>query len=92
MSDHAAPPVHGYKPISQLKLDMVNKNKIIEEQTLRLLDDLNHSSNVDKRWLAIGRTHLEQAWMAINRSIFQPDRVQLPNEDQQLELPNALKE
>lgn len=92
MTDHPAPLVHGYKPISQLKLDTVNKNKIVEEQSLRLLDSLGNIPDVDKRWLAIGRTHLEQAWMAINRSIFKPDRAQLPNDEQQLNLPNALKD
>lgn len=92
LTDHPAPPVHGYKPISQLKLDMINKNKIVEEQSLRLLDDLSNLPDVDKRWLAIGRTSLEQAWMAINRSIFKPNRAQLPNEDHQLEFPNALKD
>jgi hypothetical protein len=34
-------------------------------------------SEVDQRWLAIGRTHIEQGFMAINRSIFRPERVKL---------------
>ncbi len=33
--------------------------------------------NIDQRWLAIGRAHLEQAFMAINRAIFKPGRVEL---------------
>lgn len=33
---------------------------------------------VDKRWLAIARTHIEQGFMAMNRSIFNPERVTLP--------------
>ncbi len=35
---------------------------------------------VDKRWLAIGRTAIEQGFMAVNRSIFKPGRVVLPDE------------
>jgi len=58
----------------------VNQNKILEETILRRLDELAALSTPDKRWLAIGRTHIEQAFMAINRSIFQPQRVKLPDD------------
>lgn len=79
MSDtlHQALPVAGYKPQSGHSVQTVNNNKRVEEETLRLLDMYADLPEVDKRWLAIGRTHLEQAWMAINRSIFKPDRVKL---------------
>lgn len=58
----------------------MNQNKILEETILRRLDELAALSTPDKRWLAIGRTHIEQAFMAINRSIFQPQRVKLPDD------------
>lgn len=75
------PPVAGYKPLTQLKLDLVNENKAMEERVLRRLDDLAlMGETVDRRWLAVGRTHIEQAFMAINRSVFQPGRVALPED------------
>ena len=77
---HQALPVQGYKPQSQESVDLVNANKQIEEQVLRILDTLGGRQDVDKRWLAIGRTHIEQAFMSINRSIFQPARAKLPGE------------
>lgn len=77
---HNPLPVQGYKPQSQETVDLVNKNKQLEEMALRELDMLQQRSDVDKRWLAIGRTHLEQAWMAINRSVFQPARAKLPGD------------
>ena len=77
MADHQPMSVSGYTTQSQAKIDAVNSNKQLEEQCLRQLDTLGQNPLVDKRWLAIGRTHLEQAWMAINRSIFQPTRVTL---------------
>lgn len=76
MTDHQPIPVSGYKPQSQASVDLVNANKKMEELCLLVLDELA-TKDVDKRWLAIGRTHLEQAWMAINRSIFKPERVKL---------------
>jgi hypothetical protein len=75
MTDHQGLPVEGYKPQSNEKVDLVNANKRLEERVLRVLDDLKSRTDVDPRWLAIGRTHIEEAFMAINRSIFQPARV-----------------
>ncbi len=79
MTEHQPMPVAGYKPQHQDKIDEVNINKRLEEVVLRRLDDMAHMAPelVDKRWLAIGRTHIEQAWMAINRAIFQPERVKI---------------
>lgn len=74
-------PVHGYTDQTTGRVEIVNRNKLIEEQVLRLLDMLQRDTEVDQRWLAIGRTHIEQGFMAINRSIFKPTRVALP-EDQ----------
>jgi hypothetical protein len=70
-------PVHGYRPQSDKAVSIVNKNKEIEETVLRLLDVMANSNDVDKRWLAIGRTHIEQGFMAINRAVFQPMRFKL---------------
>lgn len=70
-------PVHGYQPQSDAKVALVNAMKKAEEGILRALDRLAEDQDVDKRWLAIGRTSIEQAFMAINRSIFRPARVGL---------------
>lgn len=75
MTDHKGLPVEGYKPQSTEKVDLVNDNKRLEERVLRVLDELAKRDAIDKRWLAIGRTHIEEGFMAINRSIFQPARV-----------------
>jgi len=68
-------PIAGYTEQSQLNLDLVNRNKQTEEKILQLLDNLKNNPEIDQRWLAIGRTHIEEAFMAINRSIFKPHRV-----------------
>lgn len=74
---HAGLPVAGYKPQSDDKVQTVNAFKQDEERILRKIDDMMKDDTTDKRWLAIGRTQLEQAFMAINRSVFQPGRVSL---------------
>lgn len=87
MTTHSPLPVSGYKPQSKATVDLVNENKALEEHVLRQLDRLATTTaingediSIDKRWLAVGRTHLEQAFMAINRAVFQPGRVRLPED------------
>lgn len=71
------PEVKGYQPLTNHKVDTVNENKVLEEQVLRRLDELEDLVGVDRRWLAIGRTAIEQGFMAVNRSVFKPERVKI---------------
>lgn len=73
-------PVAGYQPQSEAAVELVNIMKRTEEKLLRALDDLAALDKTDKRWLAIGRTQIEQGFMAVNRSIFRPSRVALPGD------------
>lgn len=50
--------------------------KRLEETVLRKIDELE-KSDADRRWLAVGRTHLEQAFMAIERAVKKPQRIDL---------------
>lgn len=36
----------------------------------------------DPRWLAIAKTKFEEAYMALNRAVFQPQRIKLPEDGQ----------
>lgn len=73
-------PVAGYRPQSLGAIEAVNANKLSEEVILRPLDELRDNPDIDQRWLALGRTHIEQGFMAINRAIFKPARVSLPED------------
>ncbi len=77
MSEHEGLPVAGYRPQTDEAVKLVNANKLVEEQVLRVLDNLAKQTvhEIDHRWLAIGRTHIEQGFMAVNRAIFKPERV-----------------
>ena len=82
MTKHKGLPVAGYQAQSDLLIDLVNRNKANEERQLRLMEiDLKAAeAPVDPRWMAIAKTHLEQAFMAWNRAIFQPRRIGLPED------------
>lgn len=81
MTTNTGLPVSGYRPQSDKAVAIVNENKAAEERILRKLDSLAQDPAVDRRWLAIARTNIEQGFMAMNRAVFQPARVALP-EDQ----------
>ena len=80
MSEHKGLPVEGYRPQAQSAVDLVNANKALEEQCLRVIDALQARDDTDKRWLAIGRTAIENGWMAVNRAVFKPSRAKLPGD------------
>jgi cytochrome c-type biogenesis protein CcmH/NrfG len=77
---HDGLPVAGYRPQTGDAVAKVNASKEIEERILRMLDELKQDPDVDQRWLQVGRTAIEQGFMAVNRSVFKPARVQLPED------------
>jgi hypothetical protein len=81
MSDHKPMPVAGYTAQIDENVQMVNLNKRDEEMLLRSLDAYAMNPEVDRRWLSIAKTHFEQGFMALNRSIFKPQRIKLPEDE-----------
>ena len=82
MTQHQGLPVKGFAPQSDERVEMVNMNKMNEEQILRTLDMMAESpQQFDPRWTAIARTGFEQAFMAMNRAIFRPQRIKLPEDE-----------
>jgi hypothetical protein len=74
-------PVKGYKPQNEAAVAGVNINKQVEERLLRRIEALAAEGSCDPAWLAHARTCFEFGFMALNRAIFQPGRVQLPEDD-----------
>lgn len=82
MSDHKPLPVAGYTSQGDDKIAVVNRNKEAEERLLRLCDELRSRADLyDGRWVSIAITHFQEGFMALNRAVFQPQRIKLP-EDQ----------
>lgn len=78
MTNHKPLPVGGYTPVTGLQVEAVNQHKRMEEVILQRLDRLHMiDPDVDQRWLAVARTHIEQGFMAMNRAVFRPERVDL---------------
>lgn len=83
--------VLGYTEQSDDRVNVVNENKRLEELVLQQIDKMrgaNHAAYesatekavrypYDPRMIALAETNLTQAFMWLNRSIFQPKRVDL---------------
>lgn len=75
--EHAGLPVDWHRPQPAVALERVNHMKQLEERVLRALDELKALPETDQRWLAAGRTDIEKGFMAVNRSVFKPSRVEI---------------
>lgn len=64
--------------MTEINAAMVHQMRVHEEVVLRLLDELAKLDDVDKRWLATGRTEIEKGFMAVNRAIDPLPRLVLP--------------
>lgn len=64
--------IKGYRDLSQAEIDAMNRVKVAAESIRVLIDDLQQMPDLDKRWIAIGTTNLQQGFMALTRSIAQP--------------------
>jgi hypothetical protein len=64
--------IHGYRDLSPEAITLINDTKTLASQVGELIDKLHNDPDTDKRWLAIGRTELQQGFMAVVRAIAKP--------------------
>ena len=66
--------IKGYRDLSQAEIDLMNEGKILAEKCGEFIDKLMDDPDLhaDKRWVSIGKTHLQQGFMAAIRSIAKP--------------------
>lgn len=75
--------IKGYRELTQAEIDLMNevKAKGAElEELIKKLDDNVTSNNLQhgtadaepRRWISIGKTHLQQGLMALTRAVAQP--------------------
>lgn len=64
--------IKGYRDLSQAEIDLMNEGKALAETVGAFIDKLNAHGETDKRWVAVGKTHLQQGFMAAIRSVAKP--------------------
>lgn len=65
--------VRGYRDLADAEIATVNDIKAFEEQLAALWGMVERDSRTDPRWLAVARTHFQEGFSALVRSIAQPD-------------------
>ena len=68
----ATPPITGYRTLTEAEIAAMNEGKAIAVQVGEWIDRLMAAPETDKRWVAIGKTHLQQGFMAALRGVAQP--------------------
>jgi len=72
MVDNQHQKIKGYGDLSQSEIDMMNRWKELGETISNHIRVTGEHPDIDKRWVAIATTHLQQGIMAAIRSIARP--------------------
>ncbi len=74
MVDNQHKKIKGYRDLSEEEIALMNEGKELSIKVGEYINNLeNHEKlALDRRWLAVGKTHLQQGFMATIRSIAKP--------------------
>jgi hypothetical protein len=75
MKDIPITPVSGYRQLTAEDIALMNENKLIEELALRQVDRhvrQHNSIEIDQRFVAMARSHMQIGFMLLNRAVAQP--------------------
>ena len=64
--------ITGYRDLSQDEIAKMNRIKALAAEVGALVVDLTADTTLDQRWVSIGRTELQQGFMALTRAVAQP--------------------
>lgn len=64
--------IKGYRDLSQEEIDLMNRAKELANEVGELVKELERTSNLDTRWIEVGKTNLQTGFMQIIRSVAQP--------------------
>lgn len=65
--------ITGYRELTPAEVECINQIKAKAEEVRVLVEDALSDPATDKRWASIGKTHLQEGFMALVRSIAQPE-------------------
>ena len=69
--------IKGYRELNQDDIELINEVKKKAAEVEGLIEKINsthmYTNVIDPRWLSIGKTNLQQGFMALVRSIARPD-------------------
>lgn len=63
----------GYRELDESEIALMNEIKETGIDLGNLVSELELNDEIDQRWVAIGKTHLQQGLMALTRAIAKPE-------------------
>lgn len=73
MVDNQHKQISGYRDFTQFDIDVINHIKAAETELGKLWREIGATDAVDRRWLAVARTHFEEGFMAFVRAVAKPE-------------------
>jgi hypothetical protein len=73
MVDNQHKQISGYRDLTQDEIDGINAVKAAEQQLGELWRNVTAIDGTDKRWASIAKTHFEEGFSALVRSIAKPE-------------------
>lgn len=74
MVDNQHQKISGYRDLSQAEIDAMNAAKAMEAQVGVMWRAIgNQVEDVDRRWLAVAKTHFQEGFSALVRAVARPD-------------------
>lgn len=64
--------INGYRDLSEEEIGLMNECKDLASKVGELVERVNNSEDVDKRWSSIAKTDLQKGFMFLIRSIAKP--------------------
>ena len=65
--------IKGYRKLTEEEINTVNQLKNLEHDVLSYFETVDGYLNLEKRWMAIAKTHIEQGFMAAVRAVTKPE-------------------
>lgn len=65
----------GYRELNEAEIGRMNTIKMLGAKLSELVEalEIEDSASADPRWVAIGKTHLQQGLMALTRAVAKPE-------------------
>jgi hypothetical protein len=73
MVDNQHKKISGYRDLTQEEIDAINSVKNAETEVGQLWRTITAIEGIDRRWANIAKTHFEEGFSALVRSIAQPE-------------------
>ncbi|MFZ6871147.1 DUF7681 family protein [Undibacterium sp. Di27W] len=64
--------IKGYRDLTQVEIDAMNKVKAKATEVGDLVEELKALPDLDQRWVSIGATDLQKGFMSVIRGIAKP--------------------